>query len=258
MNIIVRCPDNSPLQITSPNATDGNFILQGGVDNMVSFTPKGNQGYKLGGSQAWTYLENINWITGQQSLTITSSRLENVTGNNGTISGAFQLNTPNVNNVSLTSAGYSGTVSLIGRTNYPNLETVNISNSKLALTLRDLYVTEVNMNNVNTTGDINISNCEYLKTLTYTNLQASTLVMSVSETLFNARGRSMTFDSLKVESYNISYGGGYSSSQGGEVYITNDSTVKSITVQGFRTIRIANCPKLQNVVITVASNVPVI
>ena len=87
----IRCPEYSPLQICSANnAIQYNYILGGENLQNIKFKTSGNQSVKLGGSQSWTYLESINWISTSGNLLINSDNLETIYGDDGTFAGTFR------------------------------------------------------------------------------------------------------------------------------------------------------------------------
>lgn len=242
INIKVKCPENSPLLIYSPTKSF-TYIIGGDNYQQIQFQASGLQNVRLGGSQAWTYLENLNWIKAS-TLYISTDNLENITGSSGSFSG-IQLYTPNVKNIELTSANYRGTLTLSNSTNFPNINTVNISRSNLNLSLQGVGVTSVNASNINNSkGTISIMNCDKLETFSVSGSTLNSISVSgisgklKNFTLSNTHIRSITLDCVESRS---------------SISINNDDTVETVTLSGFETVTINNCPKLQKVVFNISS-----
>lgn len=247
INLVIQCPEYSPLQIYNANGSVMyNYILGGENDQSISFTASGSQAFFFGGSSSWTYLENINWISNVSSLSITSDKLQTITGSSGTFS-AIELNTPNVNTISLTSSNYSGTLNLNGSDSYPNLTSVNISSSKLSLVMNGLNVTALYAQNItNTSGSISIYNCNSLNTFNISGSKLNSLTIT---------GITGSLKNLSLTNQNITNMNIQCSEEGGSLTIT-DTTVESITIQGFETVTISNCTSLKKIVINHSTSAP--
>lgn len=241
--IMIKCPEYSPLQIYNSNATTMiNYILGGDNYQSISFTTTGTQNIKIGGSQAWTYLENIDWISMSSSLTINSDNLENITGSSGSFSG-LTLNTPAVQDIELTSSSYQGTLTLSGSNNYPNLRSVNISRSNISLTLSNLNVDTVNISNVGSASSsvsISITDCTNIDTFTYSNCRLSSLsINGIQGTLKNLTIANTNISSMTFTCYE----------EGGTLIVHDDNTLENLTFGGFENVEIYNCSNLVNVTI---------
>ena len=241
VNIQIKCPENSPLFIYTPTV-QRKYIIGGDNYQQIQFTVSGLQNVRLGGSQAWTYIENLNWVKAS-TLYINSDKLENITGSSGSFSG-IQLYTPNVKDIELTSANYRGTLTLNNSTSFPNINTINISRSNLNLSLQGVGVTQVNASNINNPqGSITIMNCDKLESFsvsgsTLNSISVSGISGSLKNfTLNNTNIRSITLDCVEA---------------GGTLTISNDDTIEVITVSGFETVNISNCEKLQKVIFNIS------
>lgn len=235
----IRCPENSPLQIYNPTSTIRyNYILGGDQNQLIDFTTTGVQNVKMGGSQAWTYLSSIDWLSGG-NVTFNTDKLENISGSSGSFSN-ITLNTPNIKTISLNSPNYTGSLSLDGSENYPNINSINISNSKLSLTLNNINVVSVNVSNINNSGSsINITNCPNITTFSCAGSRLQTLRF----TGIKGNLKNMTIDNTNIGTINL----GCSDSSGSSILISNDSTVSNIILSGFEKVTITNCPKLRSV-----------
>lgn len=244
----IKCPKFSPLQITKANSVIANYIIGGDNYQQVDIKTTGVQNVKIGGSQLWSYLENINWIEGnaQTGLYIGSDKLESINGSSNTF-GSFSFETPSVKEINLTSPGYTATLTLNGADNYPNLSTINISGSKMGLTANSLNVSTVNVSNIKNTGaSIVITNCANITSFSIDNSQLQKLQWSQIQ----GKYKNLSFNNkTNITNFNLSC-----IESGGSFTLSGDNYVETITLQGFETIDISNCPKLRTVTITEYDN----
>lgn len=244
----IKCPKFSPLQITKANSVIANYIIGGDNYQQVDIKTTGVQGVKVGGSQLWSYLENINWIEGnaQTGLYIGSDKLESINGSSNTF-GSFSFDTPSVKEINLTSPGYTATLTLNGADNYPNLSSINLSGSKMGLTANGLNVSTVNVSNIKNPGaSIVITNCTNITSFSVDNSQIQTLQWSQIQGQY----KNLSFNNkTNITNFNLSC-----IESGGSFTLSGDNSVETITLQGFETININNCPKLRTVTITEYNN----
>lgn len=240
VNFQIKCPEFSPLQIYNQNGSVFyNYLLGGDNKQQIEFTATGTQAIKLGGSQSWTYLSDINWIS-TSGLYITSEKLENITGSSGKFT-SLQLHTPNVRAISLTSQRYSGQLTLDGVHNYPNLIDVNISNSQISLRLNNLNVQTVNLSNMNApNSSVSITNCNYLKSLNTSKL----ILRSLQVEGLKGNLKNFTLSGSSINQITVRCG-----EVGGTFTLRNDSAVTSLSVGDFKTVIIDNCPKLNKIIL---------
>ena len=238
-NFTIKCPEYSPLQICSANnAIQYNYILGGQNLQNIRFKTSGNQSVKLGGSQAWTYLESINWVSSSGNLLINSANLETIYGSDGSFAG-IELRTPNAKTIRLNSSKYTGELKLKGSSNFPNLSTIDLSNSKLGLDIDNLNVSEINISNIqNNSASIKITNCTNITKFICknTNLQLLSF-LNIPESVKDIR-----LENNKISTIDMSC-----NVPNGSIFISNDSTLSEITIAGFKTVYISNCPKLKKV-----------
>lgn len=244
----IKCPKFSPLQITKANAVIANYIIGGDNYQQIDIPTTGVQGVKIGGSQLWSYLEDINWIEGnaQTGLYIGSDKLESINGSSNTF-GSFSFDTPSVKEINLTSPGYAATLALNGADNYPNLNSINISGSKMGLTANNLNVTTVNVSNIKNPGaSIAITNCYNITSFYVDNSQLQALQWSQIQGQY----KNLSFNNkTNITNFNLSC-----IESGGSFTLSGDNSVETVTLQGFETINISNCPKLRTVTITEYDN----
>lgn len=244
----IKCPKFSPLQITKANAVIANYIIGGDNYQQIDIPTTGVQGVKVGGSQLWSYLENINWIEGnaQTGLYIGSDKLESINGSSNTF-GSFSFDTPSVKEINLTSPGYTATLTLNGVDNYPNLNSINLSGSKMGLAANNLNITTVNVSNIKNPGaSITITNCTNISSFSVDNSQLQTLQWSQ----ISGQYKNLSFNNkTNITNFNLSC-----IESGGSFTLSGDNSVETITLQGFETININNCPKLRTITITEYDN----
>lgn len=248
-NFTIRCPEYSPLQICSANnAIQYNYILGGENLQNIKFKTSGNQSVKLGGSQSWTYLESINWVSTSGNLLINSNNLETIYGDDGTFAG-IELRTPNAKTISLNSSKYTGQLKLKDSVNFPNLNSIDISNSKLSLDVNKLNVSTINISNIrNSSASVSITNCSKISKFICNNVILQSLqFLNIPENTKN-----ITLSNNNIASINMSC-----DVPNGSITITNNSTLQEVTLSGFKTIYINNCSKLKKVIFTQTSTQPI-
>lgn len=248
-NFTIRCPEYSPLQICSANnAIQYNYILGGENLQNIKFKTSGNQSVKLGGSQSWTYLESINWVSTSGNLLINSNNLETIYGDDGTFAG-IELRTPNAKTISLNSSKYTGQLKLKDSVNFPNLNSIDISNSKLSLDVNKLNVSTINISNIrNSSASVSIANCSKISKFICNNVILQSLqFLNIPENTKN-----ITLSNNNIASINMSC-----DVPNGSITITNNSTLQEVTLSGFKTIYINNCSKLKKVIFTQTSTQPI-
>lgn len=240
VKIMLKCPEYSPLQIRNANSSiKYNYILGGDNWQQIEFTTTGNQFVNLGGSQNWTELQSIDWIS-TSNLMITTNKLSSIQGSQGSFN-AITLTTPNVKTIELNSPRYSGKLSLQSTVKFPNINIIDISNSKLSLTANDLNVTQINISNIqNSSSEIDIRNCNKLTSFKYSNIALKSLVLQN----INYNIGNLQFNNTQINSMNLSC-----QESGCSLTINNDSALEQLELQGFSSININNCPKLRKVVI---------
>lgn len=238
----IKCPPFSPLQIYNANGViRNNYIIGGDNYQNISFSTTGNQLIKLGGSQAWTYLSDINWVNaGGSSLYMKSDKLQNIYGSSGSF-GSIQLELPNVKTIQLNSKNYSGSLQIEGTSNYPNLNYINLSGSRLGLELNGTNTQTVDVSKIsNNQAEVTISNCN---TITDFNISGSTL-KSFKWTGITGKYKNLTLSGTAISNISVSC-----IEDGGTFKITNDNSLEQLTVTGFNTIIISGCNSLKKVTI---------
>ena len=238
----IKCPEYSPLQIYNANSSiNKSYILGGEKAQHISFKTTGNQNIKLGGSQIWTELSSINWISsGSNAILINSKNIETLFGNLGSFNG-LTLRTPSIKTISLNSANYTGNLILSETSSYPNLNSIDISKSKIQLTASNLNISSLNISNINNPyGSIKISGCYALNNFTYNNITLNSLTFSQIPLGIG----SLSFNNNNIGTLSLSC-----DTEGKSITITNDQTLQYLSLSGFKTINISNCNNLKKITI---------
>lgn len=234
----IKCPEFSPLQIYNP--TQGvrfNFIVGGDKYQQIQFTTSGVQVIKMGGSQAWSYLSSINWMADTQNLYINSKKLENIYGDSGSFNNVTII-APNIKNLVLKSENYSGKLQLKNAINYPNLDLIDISNSKISLEVDGLNVKTINLSNMKApNSSVTIMNCNSLQELNLNNITLNSLNVQDFKKDFYLQNSNIT--SLQVAC----------SVEDKSFRLSNDRTINSLQVSGYKNVTIQDCPELNRIVL---------
>lgn len=255
----VKCPEYSPLQITTPLKVT-NYIIGGDNDQQLSITSDGSQSFKFGGSQAWTELSDINWLTGVGSLIITSDKLKTIKGTTGRLRD-ITLNIPSLRELTLTSSQYNGSLTL---DSLPNLKNINISKSSISLKIgttpnkSGLNLNSLNLNNV-TSSNITITNST-IKELYFDNIKVGTFsyngisesnLQTVKNLIYTEnqtrKTHNETHNVFLVQNTNIKNLTLTINKADCVLYIDSDPSLQSLSVGGFSKVIINNCTNLNSV-----------
>lgn len=117
----------------------------------------------------------------------------------------------------------------------------------MGLTANGLNVATVNVSNIKNPGaSIVITNCTNITSFSVDNSQIQTLQWSQIQGQY----KNLSFNNkTNITNFNLSC-----IESGGSFTLSGDNSVETITLQGFETININNCPKLRTVTITEYDN----
>jgi len=243
----------SPLIVKTANTNSaiGRYIFpEQRSECSLSFSTVGNQYALFGGSTLWETLSSINpFITNTNTFSINSKYLSQITGTAGKC-GSWDINTPSIEKLTLTSPNYSGNLSFDSTgvsSQYPNLSEINISGTYLRLSVSNSNLIKLVANNMRSDNtnksSIVIDNSPQLNSV------------SISGTLerieLPAWTSNISLTSLSCESItirNTKFTGATS------LTIQNNSTLVNLSAGGFETITVLNCPKLSSITITDDNN----
>lgn len=233
IDLLVKSQEYSPLFITPSGSTSQKMLL---VDRDTWYNVyserTGFNNIVLGGSSLWTDLDNINSFNGD--FQISSKLLTSLKGNEGTIS-SWNVTLPSAKEISLTSANYSGILTL--ENSYPDLGTVDISNSSISLTLNNLQSLKT-LKAVGCKGaTLSVQNCPNIENLSISGQFGVIQIQNVPI--------SMSLNGTRSSSINLS-----TSKENIDISINADSTVANIELSGFRNISITGCNNLNSVIIS--------
>lgn len=243
ISLNVQSRDYSPVFIIPSGGNIARYLLTtGSTTYNIYYQTQGFNAINIAGSSSWTYLENINSITG--ACTIKSNNLEMLTGTSGTIT-SFTIVMPAIKYISLTSPNYSGSLKLAndGTTDYPNLGSVTLSNTAIKLEADNLTsLNEVIYHNGKSGGSIKITNCPNIKTC---QLSGTFDTINITHIGYNINWTTVNCASVIVKNK-----AGTTRPGANTFTMANNTMVTSVDIEGFDTINITNCPKLKKVLIS--------
>lgn len=235
----------SPLIVVNPRerSSKGRYIFpEQRAERTLPVSTSGNQFTLFGGSSLWETLSSINpFITNSQSFYINSKYLTQLTGSTGTCN-SWSINIPSIEKIELTSQGYGGSLIFEPKGTeelYPNLNEINITNTGINLTVDSAKITKLVANNMKASSSISITN---VSTLTSVSLSGSMDFLVIP-----AWNSSITLSNLKCNTISISntkYTGATT------LTINNNDNLTELTVLGFETVNVTNCPRLKRIIIS--------
>lgn len=207
---------------------------------------KGEITCKFGGSIGWTHVETFNTlIPSNKQLTLNAPYLEDIIITQGNLTNLSLQSIPSVRIIQINSENVSCTINLSNSQNedkYPNLRTIDLHNSHCNLIVNNLNVTHINVSGIvgdPENSDMSINNCPNLKScnLNNTSLNSLTLTSMWSDNIVidNTRIKRMTISNTQFDHAKIK--------------IMNDTALTNLTLSGFESIEINNCPNLLNIII---------
>lgn len=261
LNINIKAREYSPLIAEIANNIY-RYLLGGEKLYNIVIPLSGTQTYKFNGSGAWTELDSINTFN-FSNLQVNSKYLETLSGNasNSMRVTANGLNMPSLKTLVLSSNTYTGNLVLDG-TNFPNLGSVDVSNSSISLDISNSDLTRVNIANMTgSSASVSVTSCKSLQEINFGNTTLGSCTINplpvelatateVGERSFGSGG--FEISDTKITSLSLTN----SKNTGGNtrLSIVGDESLTTLSVSGFATVYIENCPKLINIYITDPQN----
>ena len=266
LNINIKAREYSPLIAEIANNIY-RYLLGGEKLYNIVIPLNGMQTYKFNGSGAWTELDSINTFNFKY-LQVNSKYLETLSGNasNSMTVAANSLNMPSLKTLVLSSNTYTGNLVLDG-TNFPNLGSVDVSNSSISLDISDSDLTRVNIANMTgPSASVSVRSCKSLQEIIIGNTTLGSCTINplpvelatateVGKRSFGSGG--FEISDTKITSLSLTNSKNTNSKNTGgntRLSIVNDASLTTLSVSGFATVYIKNCPKLINIYITDPQN----
>lgn len=250
--INVKSRSFAPLIMKSPNASSRYIFPKVPQSCRLHIKTSGNQYLLYGGSSLWVELDTINpFITSNRSLTVNSKYFTVLSGNNSTSCNLWNISTPSLKTISLTGANYSGALrfnSTDASVLYPNLTTVTISGTNIQLEINRAYVKTVNALNMKASSTVTIQNVSTLETFNATGNMNSLSVPAWKQDIYfptNYQESSSSF----LNCVNMTIANDVSKFPHNKLYIYNNDTLTTLSVEDFEEVVIEKCPKLSKIVI---------
>lgn len=263
LNINIKAREYSPLIAEIANNIY-RYLLGGEKLYNIVIPLNGMQTYKFNGSGAWTELDSINTFN-FSNLQVNSKYLETLSGNasNSMEVDANSLNMPSLKTLVLSSNTYTGNLVLDG-TNFPNLGSVDVSNSSISLDIKNSDLTRVNIANMTgSSASVSVTSCKSLQEIIIGNttlgsctinplpVELATKGVTVGERSFGSGG--FEISNTKITSLYLT--NSKNTTEGNtRLSIVNDASLTTLSVSGFATVCIKDCPKLINIYITDPQN----
>lgn len=230
------------------------YIEDGNTAYTMNVPFNGTQQCTFGGSDRWTYISDLTpFIIGQENLYIHSLNLKNFRCNKLSKSSfsSYSLYLPQCQSVEVVNSPNTSITLNINNTSFPQVKTVDISGSKIEASLSNLIVTKFNgskLNSVNLSilncnrlADINLQDANFTGYVTIGTLPENTkinLIRLKCKELNLTGSTVISTASINGSIQTVDY-----------LYISDNPTLTTISLKGFKKIHINNCPNLQNITI---------
>ena len=249
IDIRVKAREFTPLFIGSSTKAF-RYLLSANTTYKIYQDLSGLQEFKFGGSINWVELNSINTLP-FSSLYVNSKYLENLSGSARTLSiDGADIIMPSLKNLNLTGPNYS--INFTGDSQltyekFPNLVEVNFSNVKSCnAVINGSKFTTLSLANI-LAGEIEINNCEDMTSLNMGIGTESSPSPQLQKLIINpvSEGiRKLNWYRTGIKSIQLTN----SSTKGDSSFSLNyDETVESISLTGFATVNIQNCPNLKSI-----------
>lgn len=263
-NIVLEVKANSlmPVYVSSANIKQ-KYLLDKDKIYKLTLQINGTQSYSFGGSVNWKYLNSINpFLQNKDSISLSSNYLENLTGSGNQIINITHdvsknsIDLPAVKSISLTGQNYYGSF-IVDNTMFRALNTLDVSNTGINLTVNNSNCVNFNIGRMHS-DSVNIINCKLIKSINFgqkgykiaaTTINNCTIapvgLRSCSSYSLDSGG--LYIDGTAIKNLTLSNIEKSESGQYSRVSISNDSTLQTVTLQGFSSINIDNCPNLHTI-----------
>lgn len=245
IDLIIQAPDYTPL-IVNHSGSLSNYLLTNSNDKYRLMIPNtGNTKIVFGGSTMWTYLNSINSFAAG-NIQIESEKLTVLRGDDGTVS-TWDLNMPALEEVYLNGANYGGTLTF---ENFQNLTNVDISGSQISLTINGENVRYIDLSRIKS-NKVTILNCNNIQNITFSNSEIGTCeinkVSYINENSEVLIGNTVYTNTLylngnKIRNLTLS------SNNNSKLYISNDSILEKLDIDGFSEVTLIECSNLKQII----------
>ena len=240
LDFIVTSDAYSPLIVRKGNEYARYLLEKENTKYQLKIAYTGNQSSRFGGSSLWRSLDKIDTfissLNDPNTFTLNSDRLKNVLGKTGTITENWNLTLPAIQDLKLNSPNYRGKLNIDSK--FFNLQSIDISKSSITLNINGNNVVKtINLNNVTSAG-VSIMNTTSIENVTFNNASIDSFVITpcwVSDFAINSSHR---IKELQV------YG---AEGSVGDLSIKDNSTLKTLGFQRFKTLDISNCSNLKTI-----------
>lgn len=241
----IRALENSFTVITTPGKNPQYYLIKDPTRKYIINIPTdGTQNISIGGSDRWIYVDNLAPFTRNDGhLHVDSNNLQefNISGirtiNN--VSG----NLPAVRNINIYGQNNLFSLQIGDNTILPNVQSVVLQNCKVSVNINNSSITSFSAIGVQSDSLV-IQNCAYLNNIQIGNLvtQTSTVVTTLNTLSIGPLNDSFISNGVNIREINISAIG-----ENRVLKIQNNVTLERLTISGFSSIEVSNCPNLYEI-----------
>lgn len=249
----VKSKNFTPIVVNTASTINNYLLKDSSKTYHVTFNCK-NQSTKIGGSSEWVWINSLNPFVGtmiKDNLFINTKKLEELESNatprtsdnkllNATIAA------PAVKILKLNNSSYQFNLALSNDNNL-NLETLDISSSNISISSDDelINLKTINLsyvgNNASASNTIKMlnqkeGNCNFI----FNNSKFNTLELKA----WKIEGNDYVINNESLDVVNLRVSTGI---KGKTITVDSVPSLSSLTLEGFTSITILNCPKLKNI-----------
>ena len=238
----VNAPDYTPLIVRGASSLQRYLLEDSSINYTVRTSFSGNQVTIFGGSQLWSSLDSINPFVESSVPTnvpwyMNNKYVEYISGTSGSYTSGFNLQLPAVRELTLTSSGYAGALTI--DQSFENLSSIDISNSSISLNVNGAGVKTIDASNINSSS-LYITNCSNLTNVNLLNANVQDCRINPAWTndidLSNNKIRTLTVSGRAVNN------------QYGTLTINDNSSINGVVFDNFENVVIQNCSNLTSLV----------
>lgn len=252
IDLYVKANALSPFNMTTGMTEKFKYLLEDpNLEYHIYYKPNGAVVIKFGGSTLWTYIRDLNTIINENTLTLITENLDQITLTKGRCN-AYNISTmKSLKTVSIikdlydNDSNFSGELTFALDANntdpYPDLTSITLIRTGITLTCNGVSVSDINLSNT-TSGDTNIINCSNLSSVVLDGFTCESTV-----TIMPGWSNDMSINNSKIKTLKLTPKDKTAARR--KLTINNDKYLTNITLNDFTDITISNCPNLNNICI---------
>lgn len=239
MIFTITAPDYSPL-VVRQGANYIWYLFEDSNTEYETYVPiDGVQITVFGGSQMWRTLDSINAFVETREATnndfiFNTNILTSMIGDSGEQTGNWSVYGPSLETIGLTGTKYAGTLTITN--DFYSIRDIDISNSKISLNITEnCPVKNIIANNLSGADRFTLSNCTSVENVSLNRSNIGTCTITPTWT------DSLDFSTVYAKNLVLE------AKNSGNLTISNNSNINSLTFSKMQTVNITKCSALRSV-----------